>query len=125
MHQQNWQDLWSMFLGVMASEPIHVRLVIGMALAFLAVMSLTGIADSFLPRRAARRYAAMYDMTPAALPPQQSYAMPPLLLAETSEPIEPEQTDDDMRYATEDGINISQPRRSAPPPPRVFRAQKP
>lgn len=118
-----------MFLAVMASEPIHIRLVIGMALAFLAVMSLTGIADSFLPRRAARRYAAMYDMTPAlgVAPPQQIYSAPP---AEepTDAPDEPDESDDpgsDMRYAADGGINFSATRRSAPPPPKVLRAQKP
>jgi len=134
MHQQSWQDLWGMFLAVMASEPIHIRLVIGMALAFLAVMSLTGIADSFLPRRAARRYAAMYDMMPAigAAPAQQSYAVPPPPPAEEPAvaPDAPDEPDEpngggDMRYAAEGGVNFSAPRRSAPPPPKVLRAQKP
>jgi hypothetical protein len=129
MHQQSWQDLWHMFLAVMASEPIHIRLVIGMALAFLGVMSLTGIADSFLPRRAARRYAAMYDMMPAVDPaPQQSYSAPPTE-EPASEPDEPDEPDEsasgDMRYAADGGVNFSAMRRSAPPPPKVLRAQKP
>jgi hypothetical protein len=133
MHQQSWQDLWHMFLAVMAGEPIHIRLVIGMAMAFLGVMSLTGIADSFLPRRAARRYAAMYDMTPAfgATPPQPGYSAPPSPAEElTVAPDEPDEPDDqasggDMRYAVDGGVNFSAVRRSAPPPPRVLRAQKP
>jgi hypothetical protein len=146
MHQQNWQELWNLFVAVMAAEPIHIRLGIGVALAFLTVMSLTGIADSFLPRRAARRYAAMYDMMPAvrtAATPQPAFVVvppaeepqpeeapspdaPPLELEADAAPPqieEPENDGTDLRYAQ--SVNAQAYRRSLPSQPKVLRQQKP
>ncbi|HEY8949702.1 MAG TPA: hypothetical protein VIM56_12515 [Rhizomicrobium sp.] len=138
MHQQLWLDLWHHFLAVMSAEPIETRIGIGIAIAFFGVMSLTGIADSFLPRRAARRYAAMYDMMPALAdaPPAQSFTFTPPSLEEepvtlpdeTAAPDEPEDANDDMRGDLrfgESSVNAAAARRSQPPPPKVFRAQKP
>lgn len=132
MHQENWQQLWNLFLTVMAAEPIHIRLLIGVALAFLTVMSLTGIVDSFLPRRAARRYAAMYDMMPAvsAAPPSQNFTFePPSPVEEpppspepepdvaTPQPAEPSGSGD-LRFA--EGVKAASHRRSSPKPPKVL-----
>ena len=123
MHQQLWLDLWHHFLAVMSAEAIQTRIAISIALAFLAVMSLTGIADSFLPRRAARRYAAMYDLATAIAqtPPQQDFTLAPPLPVEEPMAVraeEPEEPESSVNAATG-------PRRSSPPQPTVFRAQKP
>lgn len=144
MHQQGWQDLWNLFLALMAGEPIHVRVAIGMALVFLAVMSLTGMADSFLPRRAARRYAAMYDMMPAvAMQPAavQSFEFVPQTVEEQPEammlpdPLPEEPADAAIGSETDEAqkktakrpfsrpLSFSTPRRSAPQPPKVFRTK--
>jgi hypothetical protein len=133
MHQQAWIELWHHFLAVMSAESIETRIGIGIAIAFFGVMSLTGIADSFLPRRAARRYAAMYDMMPAladaAKPQSFTFAPPPmeeepLPVPEKAEaPDEPEDIGD-LKFA-ESSVNATTARRSSPPPPKVFRAQKP
>jgi hypothetical protein len=129
MHQQLWLDLWHHFLIVMSAETIETRIAIGIGIAFLTVMSLTGIVDSFLPSRAARRYAAMYDLTPALPPhpPATEFAIipapSPVEQADLApEPAEPQ--NDDMRYA-DGGVNSTLARRSMPSPPKVFRAQKP
>jgi hypothetical protein len=134
MHQQLWLDLWHHFLAVMSAESIETRIGIGIAIAFFGVMSLTGIADSFLPRRAARRYAAMYDMTPvlADAPPAQSFTFTPPAPSieeeptpeETEVPDEPDHDSGDLRFA-ESSVNAATARRSLPLPPKVFRAQKP
>lgn len=134
MHQQLWLDLWHHFLAVMSAESIETRIAIGIAIAFLGVMSLTGIADSFLPRRAARRYAAMYDMTPAhgATPPAQSFTFTPPAPSIEEEPTpedaevldQPDHESGDLRFA-ENSVNAATARRSMPSPPKVFRAQKP
>jgi len=140
MHQQLWLDLWHHFLAVMSAESIETRIGIGIAVAFFGVMSLTGIADSFLPRRAARRYAAMYDMTPALAdapliqaftftPPALSVEEEPVTVPEEAEaPNEPDDANGDMRGDLRFGdssVNATAARRSQPPPPKVFRAQKP
>lgn len=132
MHQQLWLDLWHHFLAVMSAESIETRIGIGIAIAFFGVMSLTGIADSFLPRRAARRYAAMYDMTPALaeapLTQNFTFAPPPPSSEDEPAPEEPEaQPEDessDLRFG-ESSVNAAAARRSQPLPPKVFRAQKP
>jgi len=132
MHQQLWVDLWHQFLAVMSAETIEMRIVIGIAIAFFAVMSLTGIVDSFLPSRAARRYAAMYDLTPAnysTAPTASYFGVPPPAVEEppSEDPASESAEDDasgDLRLA-DMGINLAQNRRSQPPPPKVFRAQKP
>ncbi|HEY7978630.1 MAG TPA: hypothetical protein VID67_10575 [Rhizomicrobium sp.] len=110
-----------------------------MALAFLTVMSLTGIVDSFLPRRAARRYAAMYDMMPAirseaaplasfaVVPPAEeapAEAPPVALEPEVAEPgSEDPDSSGDLRHA--ESVNTQAYRRSLPPPSKVLRPQKP
>ena len=128
MNQQEWLDLWHRFLQVMSGEPIAARIAIGMAIAFFATMSITGMIDSFLPRRAARRYAAMYDLTLAIAVERQSFtAAQPATPAEEPallEPDEPDEASGDLRFA-DGGVNDSAARRSAPPPPKVFRARKP
>ena len=126
MHQQAWLDLWQHFLAVMSAETIETRIAIGITIAFFLVMSLTGIADSFLPRRAALRYAAMYDLMPA-LPeePAHSSSLPPAETLLPDAPAEEEESIEDMRYAADDNVNVPAPRRSAPIPPKVFRVQKP
>ena len=136
MHQQLWVDLWHQFLAVMSAETIEMRIVIGIAIAFFAVMSLTGIVDSFLPSRAARRYAAMYDLTPAiqaapattgfvAVPPMPEQASPDdAPQDETTQEIAEETGGNDLRLA-DMGVNPAANRRSQPTPPKVFRAQKP
>ena len=128
MNQQGWLDLWHHFLRVMSGEPIAIRIVIGIVIAFFATMSLTGLVDSFLPRRAARRYAAMYGLTPAiaVVRPRQNVAAEPTP-AEQPAPLELDEADEpagDLRLA-DGGVNASTARRSTPPPPKVFRAQKP
>jgi hypothetical protein len=55
---------WSALLGragaLLAAEPVQIRIVIYLALAFLAVMILEGIRMSFLPRRRLIRYLQLH-----------------------------------------------------------------
>ena len=127
MRQDSWADLWNLFLTVMAHEPIEMRIGIGITAAFFTVMALTGIADSFLPRRAARRYAAMYDMTPAAIlppPSQQSFEIVPPAPQEEV----PAESDDARMALPEfpaEEVNAAASHRWVPQQPKLARPRKP
>lgn len=123
MQQQGWIDLWHLFVSVMAAEPVETRIGIGMTGAFFAVMALTGIADSFLPRRAARRYAAMYDMTPASVsaPPQQSFERAP----PEEEPLETQDMRMSLPEFPADEVNAAAAHRWVPQQPKLARPRKP
>ncbi len=51
--QANWGDVWNLGLSVFAHQNIEVQILIGLGIAFGAVMILEGLRANFFPRRRA------------------------------------------------------------------------
>ena len=88
--QANWGDVWKLGLSVFAHQDIEVQILIGLAVAFGAVMILEGLRANFFPRRrgAAIRQAARPEepVMMAGLPeaPPAPQAMAPATAAASS-----------------------------------------
>jgi hypothetical protein len=51
MAHVGWDEIWKRALELLATEPIEVRIGVGLALALAAVMMLEGLRTTFRPRR--------------------------------------------------------------------------
>jgi hypothetical protein len=61
MTQTGWGEVINRALGLMAVEPIEIRILIGLAAAFALTMILAGLRATFLPASRARREAVRAD----------------------------------------------------------------
>jgi len=49
MSHAGWGDIWNLGLALVRAQPVHIQILIGLGVAFLAVMVLEGLRASFLP----------------------------------------------------------------------------
>ena len=49
MSHAGWGNIWNLVLALVRAQPIQIQILVGLGLAFLAVMVLEGLRASFLP----------------------------------------------------------------------------
>jgi hypothetical protein len=49
MSHAGWGSVWNLVLALLRAQPVQIQILIGLAVAFLAVMVLEGLRASFLP----------------------------------------------------------------------------
>ncbi len=52
MRDGRWGDVWNALIAALAHEPVELRILFWLVVAFLTVMALEGMRSSFAPRRA-------------------------------------------------------------------------
>ncbi len=52
MRDGRWGDVWDSLIAALAHEPVELRILFWLVVAFLTVMALEGMRSSFVPRRA-------------------------------------------------------------------------
>jgi hypothetical protein len=117
-----WQDVWRVAMTVFVAEPVELRILIGLAVVFLALMVVVGLKHAFRSAepRPERRQP---EVAPKPVP---HFAAAPLAMAAVA----PEAAKSQQQPFRVSGTSVRAPRKSvkqtikpfAPPRPKIHRA---